>query len=265
MTTPVSLQRMRPNWGKRIAVTLGSVVIAGLIVGLVIFRIIKSEDIKCEDIDEPSIRSPDGKWVVNSTTKACPAGPLSVTNYDVMVTLSPTPTAASAKVGPVRIFESDGSSQPPTITWASANVLVLELNDEGAVKVSKHEFANVTINYVVPKSLWDNLGKIETVRLQEDRESEELHKAGKMSSDDLRISLQINQAVAEGWTNFRQWVLENASYERGPVNDTPKPQIKIVKFPYHHLCGQYPHELEPPNVGFHCTLSPRRFATSKSN
>jgi hypothetical protein len=210
---------MRPNRGKRIAVTLGSVVIAGLIVGLVIFKFIK-----CEDIDEPPVRSPDGRWVVKSITRACPEGLLSATNYDVIVTLSATPTVASTKAGPVRIFESDGSSNSPTITWARANVLVLEVNDEGAVRVSKHEFSNVTINYAVPKWLWDNLGEIETVHLQQDRESEELHKAGKINSDDLRIEIENNQAVAKEWTNFRQWVLENASHEGDPANDTPSPK-----------------------------------------
>ena len=224
MTTRVSLERMRPNWGKRIAVTLGSVVIgcvviAGLIVGSVIFRIPK-----CQDIDDPSVRSPDGKWVVQSTTKACPAGLLSVTNYDVFVTLAAMPTAASANVGPLRIFECDGCAEPVNMTWASASVLVLKIADIGVVRVSKHEFEGVTINYVVPKWLLDNLSHIETDRLQGDREDEKLHKAGKSSSDDLRISLQINQAYAKELTNFRQWILENASLERDPANDTPGPK-----------------------------------------
>jgi hypothetical protein len=210
---------MHPNWGKRIAVTLSFVVIAGLIVGLIIFRITK-----CEDIDEPSVRSPDGKWVVQSTTKACPAGLLSVTNCAVFVTLASTPTTASAKTGPVRIFESDGSAEPPTITWARANVLVLKVADVGEVRVSKHEFADVTINYVVPKWLLDNLSNIETDRVQQDKEAEEIHKAGKMSSDDLRISLQINQAYAKELTNSRQWILENASLERDPANDPLGPK-----------------------------------------
>jgi hypothetical protein len=219
MTTPNGLERMRPNWGKRIAVTLGCVITAGIIVGLIIFRIIK-----CDYIDEPSVRSPDGKWIVKSTTKVCPAGPLSVTNYDVMVTLSSTPRTASANAGPVRIFESDGSSEPPTITWARANALVLEVNDEGAVKISKHEFADVNINYVIPKWLWDSLGKIETVRLQRDKELEELHRAGKISSDDLRTELKDNQTSDEERMNFRQWVLQNASDEGDPANVTPGPK-----------------------------------------
>jgi hypothetical protein len=216
MTTPISIQSRRPNWSKRIAVTLSAAVIAGLIVSLVIFRLAR-----CEYIDEASVQSPDGKWVVKSTTRACPAGPLSVTNYATMVTLSATAAAASANAGPVRIFESDGSSEPPTVTWANANLLVLQVNDEGAVRVSKHEFASVTINYMIPKRLWDNLGKIETVRLQQDRESEELHKAGKMSSDDLRVALKDNQAFTEERTNFRQWVLQNASYEGDPASAIP--------------------------------------------
>jgi hypothetical protein len=219
MTATDSLPRTRPNWGKRIAVTLGCVVIAALIVSLFISRVIK-----CDEIEEPSIWSPDGKWVVKSITKACPAGPLSVTNYDVIVTMLASPTASSAKAGPERIFESDGSSNPPTVTWASANALVLKVNDEGAVRISRHELANVAINYVVPKWLWDNLGKIETDHLQQNRESEELYKSGKMSSDDLRTSLQMNQYSGEGLTKFRQWVSENASHESDSATDTPNPK-----------------------------------------
>jgi hypothetical protein len=219
MTTTDNLPRTRPNWGKRIAVTLGCVVIAGLIVSLFISRVIK-----CEDIEEPSIWSPDGKWVVKSITKACPAGPLSVTNYDVIVTMSASLTGSSAKAGPERIFESDGSSNPPTITWASASALVLKANDEGAVRSSRHELANVAINYVVPKLLWEDLGKIETDHLRQDRESEELYRSGKMSSDDLRTSLQLNQYSAGEWTKFRQWVSENASHESDSTTDMPNPK-----------------------------------------
>jgi len=200
-------------------VTLGCVAIAALIVSLFISRVIK-----CDEIEEPSIWSPDGRWVVKSMTKACPAGPLSVTNYDVIVTISVSPTASSAKPSPERIFESDGSSSPPTVTWASPHALVLKVNDEGAIRISRHEFANVAINYVVPKWLWDNLGKIETDHLQQNRESEELYKSGKMSSDDLRISLQINQDSADEWTKFRQWVSENASHENDSATDTSNPK-----------------------------------------
>jgi hypothetical protein len=219
MTTPVSLPRIRPNWGKRIALTLGCVVIAGLLVGFVIFRMVK-----CEDIDEPSVRSPDGKWVAKSTTRACPVGLLSVTDYSDIVTLSATPTATWDTAAPVRIFESGDSAKPPTVTWTSANVMVLKLNEVGSVRVSKHELANVTINYVVPKWMWDKFGKIETDLLRQDTEAEELHKAGKMSSDMLRTELQMNQNSAEGWTKFRQWVSENASHESDPANDTPNPK-----------------------------------------
>ena len=224
MTAPASLKRMRPNGVKRIAVALGSVVIVGLIVGLA-----ACGSVRCEDIDEPAVRSPDGKWVVQATTEACPAGPLSVKNYRVIVTLAATPTAASAKTGPVQIFESGDSAEPPTITWASANVLVLKVADIGEVRVSKHEFADVTINYVVPKWLLDNLSHIEADRLQQDREAAELHKAGKMSSEDLRTSLQAEQAYAKELTDARQWALENATVERDPANDTPGPKINVVK------------------------------------
>lgn len=102
--------------------------------------------------------------------------------------------------------------------------MVLRLTDEGAVRVSKHEFANVTVKYVLPKWLWDNLGKIEADRLQRNRESEELYKAGKSSNDDRRISLATNQMVAEEWTTFRQWALENASPEGESASDTSSPK-----------------------------------------
>jgi hypothetical protein len=218
MSTPDNPQRMRLNWSKGIAVIVGCVVVAGLVpalfVCLVIFRASK-----CENIDESSVRSPDGRWVAQSTTMACPVGLLSVTNYDDIVTLSAT-TAASGKANAVRIFECDGCSAPLTITWPNSNVLVLIVADEGAVRVSKHEFANVTIKYEVPKWLWDNLGEIETVHLLRNRESQELYKAGKMSSDDLRISREVDQADAQEWANFRQWVVENASHEGDSASDT---------------------------------------------
>src|SRR5882672_5814465 len=109
MTSTDSPQRARPNWSKRIAIAVGCMAIVGLIVGLAIFGATKVAT-KCEDIDEPSVRSPDGRWVAESTIRACPAGPLSVTNYDVIVALATTQTQASAKVDRVQIFENFGSS-----------------------------------------------------------------------------------------------------------------------------------------------------------
>jgi hypothetical protein len=103
-------------------------------------------------------------------------------------------------------------------------VLILRVTDEGAVRVSKHEFANLTIKYEVPRWLRDNLGKIETNHQLQNKESEELYKAGKISSDDLRISLEIDQAEAEEWVNFRQWVLENASQDDDSADDASSPQ-----------------------------------------
>jgi hypothetical protein len=138
--------------------------------------------------------------------------------------MSASPTASSAKTDSERIFEIDGSSNPPAVTWASPNALVLKVNDEGAVKISRHELANVAINYVVPKWLSDNLGKIETDHLQQNKESEELYKSGKMTADDLRIELQTHQDSAEEWTKFRQWVSENASHESDSATVTPNPQ-----------------------------------------
>jgi len=206
----------RSKWGKRIVMTFGCVVVAAFIIGFFISRVVK-----CEDIEEPALQSPDGKWLVKSILRSCPAGPLSVTNYDVFVILSAQQTISSAKYKPERIFENDGSSDPPGISWPSANTLVIEVNGEGVVKVSRHEFASVAINYMIPKGLRDNLDKIETDRLQKNRESEELYKSGKMSIDDLRVSLQVERDSAEEWTKFRQWASENASIEANPNNETP--------------------------------------------
>jgi hypothetical protein len=52
--------------------------------------------------------------------------------------------------------------------------------------------------------MWDSLRAIESDHIRDDSQAEELFKAGKMSHDDLRISLQINQAVAEERAAFRQ-------------------------------------------------------------
>jgi hypothetical protein len=177
-------------------------------VGFVVFR-----SVRCDYTSEAPVWSPDGKWVLSSTTRACPAGPLSVTKYDVFVTLNSGPAAVSPVAGSVQIFENHGAAEPPSISWTSTKEVSLKVMEEGTVTTSKHEVANIRFKYVVPKRIWDSLRAIETDRLQRDRDDEELFKAGKCNSDELRTYLEINQSVAEDRTKFRQWVLGNAAVE----------------------------------------------------
>jgi hypothetical protein len=180
--------------------------------GVVVFR----SFVRCDSTEGARVRSPNGKWVVTSTSRACPAGPLSVTNYDVFVTLRAQPAAGSRVPAPVHIFDSDDAAEPPNLTWASTNELRLELKEEGAIRTSKHEVENIRIEYVVPKWIWDSLGSIESDRLRDDRQSKELFNAGKISSNDLRVSLELTAAVAQQRTKFREWVLANATVEENP-------------------------------------------------
>jgi hypothetical protein len=57
-----------------IAITLGIFAT----VGVVAFRLLR-HDVRCDESSEIPVWSPDGKWAVTSSTKACFAGPLSVT------------------------------------------------------------------------------------------------------------------------------------------------------------------------------------------
>jgi hypothetical protein len=87
---------------------------------------------ECVDIDKPPVRSSNGKWTALSTIKSCPAG--FVTNYAAVVTLAQTPAPASANSQPVPIFENIGSSEPNGLAWASANDLILTVDDAGQVR-----------------------------------------------------------------------------------------------------------------------------------
>ncbi len=175
---------------------------------------------ECDYTDDTSVWSPDGKWLATATSRACPAGPLSVTNYGVFVTLRARPASGLAATAPIHIFDSDGAAEPPQVTWTGANELRLELKEEGSVRTSKHDVEGIRIKYVVPKWIWDSLGKIQSDRLRQDRESEELVESGKMTDADLRISLQAHAAAAEERATFRQWVLRNATVE-GVSNQKP--------------------------------------------
>ena len=136
-----------------------------------------------------------------------------MTDYDVSVNLSAKQAPGAPVAAPMQIFEIDDAAEQPHISWTNRNELKLELNDEGTVSVCKHEVADIKIKYVVPKWMWDSLGAIESDHVRDDRQSEELFKAGKMSQDDLRVSLQTIQAVAEERATFRQWVLDNATVD----------------------------------------------------
>jgi hypothetical protein len=196
-----------------------SAVVALALIGTVGFVAFRSD--RCGYTSEAPVWSPDGKWVVSSTTRACPAGPLSVTNYDVFVTLNSRTAAVWPGTGAVQIVFESQAAEPPSISWTSTNEVSLNVMEEGTVTTSKHEAANIRFKYVVPKWIWDSLRAIETDRLQRDRDDEELFKAGKCSGDDLRISLETNEAVAEDRTKFRQWVLDNATVE-GDAGANPR-------------------------------------------
>ena len=203
------IQEMLRSWPK-IAVMFLVVIAAGVVatVCFVVFRLVK-----CDYISETPVPSPDGKWVVTATTRACPCGPLSSTNYDVFVTLSAGPSASPPIAGMARIFENDGAAEPPGVSWTGMNEVTLKIADFGAVRTSKHQVENIRIKYVVPKWMWDRLGETETYHAQEDRDSKELFKAGKISGDDLRILLDSHQRVADEMRQSRKWVADNATIE----------------------------------------------------
>jgi hypothetical protein len=124
----------------------------------------------------------------------------------VSVTLS-TPTGAYS----AEIFQSDDSAEPPQVQWAGVNHLVVELAESGMVRTSVHRVAAVNIEYVVPKWIADRLGDTEREHRQKDEEDQDLFKTGKLSAQDLQISLQINRASADEQNQFRKWISENAS------------------------------------------------------
>ena len=212
------MQKLLRRW-RKIAVMFLAVITAALMItaGVVAtVRFVVSRAAKCDYVDETPVPSPDGKWVVTATTRACPYGLLSCTDYDVFVTLSAGPGAPPPHAGTARIFEEDDAAEPPDIFWTGMNELILKVADFGAVRTSRHQFENMRIKYVVPKWIWDRLGQAETYHAQQDKDSMELFKAGKMSGHDLRISLETNQGVADEMRQFRKWVVENASVEGEP-------------------------------------------------
>jgi hypothetical protein len=171
--------------------------------------------VRCDEIVEPPVRSPDGESVATSTLKSCPVGFLSSTNYSVSVALSFQSPASSSKTE-TSVFESADATEVPTLTWVNGHELVLKVNDIGAVQVSKHEAGDVRISYTVPRWIWDRLGTIEADRLHSERESQDLYKAGKLSKEDLRASIGTEDVVAEEQAKFRQWVIANATVEDPP-------------------------------------------------
>lgn len=176
--------------------------------------------IACELLPETPVQSPDGKWVLTSITRECPAGLLDVTNYDEFVDIKAIPAGSSLTKDPVRVFENDGSSESTKITWAGTDEAILEVNGSGSVRTSWHQLGNIKFEYVVPEWLWLSLDGIETERLKKDREANDLFKTGKSSSDDLRISLEIDRGVADELTKFREWIINNASVEREGAGPT---------------------------------------------
>src|SRR5215469_11078094 len=102
---------MIPIWAKsKLALILVAIALVTT-TGAVVFRLL----VRCDYTDERPVWSPDGKWVVTSTLRACPAGPLLVTNYNVFVTLSAGIAAGSHDPDPVPIFDSEGAAEPPNL------------------------------------------------------------------------------------------------------------------------------------------------------
>ena len=172
--------------------------------------------VRCDEVVEPPVRSPDGESLATSTFRACPVGLLSTTTCSVSVALS-SRSAASPSNNETSIFELADATEVPTLTWVNAHELRLRVNDIGEIQVSKHEVRDVKIRYTVPKWIWDRLGTLEADRLRGERESQDLFKSGKLSKDDLRASIATEDALAEEHARFRQWVIANAT-----VGDQPQ-------------------------------------------
>src|SRR5471030_678435 len=92
-------------------------------------RLFKARTVRCDEIVEQLVRSPDGESVATSTLKACPVGVLSSTNYSVSVALS-LKLRASSSTNETSGFESADASE-------------VRVNDVGEVRVSKHEAEGV--------------------------------------------------------------------------------------------------------------------------
>ena len=168
--------------------------------------------VRCEEIIDSPVPSPNGKFVATSTLKACPIGFLSPTNCSVSVALSPKSRPFYSK-NETLIFESTDAAEVPTLRWLNGQELVLRVNDIGEVQFARHELEGVRITYTVPRWMWDRLGTIEADRLHSGRESQALYNAGKLTKDDLRASLQNEDATARERSSFRDWVIANATVE----------------------------------------------------
>ena len=166
---------------------------------------------KCDQFADPSVSSPNGEWVAASTGDACPVGLLSVTDYSVSVTLGHERPSTQAK--PTVIFKQTDTGALPTLRWASADQLVVRLNDPGEVQTSQHESEGVKISYVVPNWLWRNTQTIEVDRERQGNGSQELYKQGKITEKDLREELENINEVAKERAAFHQWIVDNAIVE----------------------------------------------------
>src|SRR5215469_18235500 len=94
--------------------------------------------VRCDDIIEQSVRSPNGEFVATSTLRTCPVGLLSSTNYSVSVTLSFNSRAASSR-NQTLAFESTDTSEVPALVWVNEHELLLRVKGIGDVRASKHE------------------------------------------------------------------------------------------------------------------------------
>ena len=194
--------------GRTIIVFLTAVLVIGGSACLLVSRAAR-----CDEIVEPPVRSPGGS-VATSTFRACPVGLLSTTTCSVSVALSSGSSSSSNTQ--TRIFELVDASEVPTLTWVNEHELRLRVNDIGNIQASKPQVDDIRISYTVPKWIWDRLGTFESERLRSERESQELAKSGKLSKEDLRASIAVEEAVAEEHAKFRQWVMANATEDNQP-------------------------------------------------
>jgi len=166
---------------------------------------------KCDQFAEPSVLSPSGEWIAAAIGDACPIGFLSVTDYSVSVTLKHQTPSTQAK--PTVIFMQTDAGASPTLTWASANELVIRLNEPGNVQISGHESEGVQIRYVVTNWIWKSAQTIEVDRARDENEEQALYKQGKISEKDLRDVIKNLDDVAKERIAFRQWIINNAIIE----------------------------------------------------
>ena len=87
--------------------------------------------------------------------------------------------------------------------WVDGNHLDIEIGDKSTVTLSFHDVNGVRIAYHVPRRL---------MRVTEglERQTEALHRAGKLTEQDYETNKKVNQAFLRWQNDFIQWASENA-------------------------------------------------------